>query len=160
VERIPAATLRKLDEFAGRGGVVIATKRVPSEAPGLRATQAEHLEVLALSKRLFTGAASDRFVEDESSQLGKALNRLVPPDVSLSPGTPDVGFVHRHTRDAEIYFLVNTSNTAQKARCAFRIDGAQAQWWDPMTGATRPAEIVRTESGTTAIELEIEPYGS
>jgi glycosyl hydrolase family 106( putative alpha-L-rhamnosidase) len=160
VERMPVATLAKLAEFAHAGGVVIATRRVPSEAPGLQATPSDHQKVVELCKQLFSGAASDRFVEDESSQLGRLLNGLAPPDVSLSPLVKDIGFIHRRTRDAEVYFLANTSNVAQKTRCTFRIDGMEPEWWDPMTGTSAPAELAATGSGRTAIDLEIEPYGS
>ena len=58
VERIPLATYRKLEEFVRGGGILIATRRTPQLAPGLKATEAETNEVMELSRRLFkeTGA--------------------------------------------------------------------------------------------------------
>ena len=41
VERIPVSTMRKLEAFARAGGVVIATRREPSIAPGYTASDAE-----------------------------------------------------------------------------------------------------------------------
>ena len=34
VERIPLATYRKLEEYARKGGILVATRRMPSIAPG------------------------------------------------------------------------------------------------------------------------------
>ena len=36
VERIPLAVYRKIEEFASKGGIVIATGRAPSLAPGFK----------------------------------------------------------------------------------------------------------------------------
>ena len=45
------------------------------------------------------------------------------PDVTLSAGAHDIGFMHRSTSDAEIYFLANTSNAKQTVQATFRIEG-------------------------------------
>src|SRR3989441_626319 len=134
VERIPLDTLHRLEEFARGGGGLIATRRRPAIAPGLMATEAEQNQIREMSRRLFEdSSAPARFVADEN-QLASKLTSLLRPDVSLSPSVPDIGFVHRRTADAEIYFLANTSNTRQQARATFRVDGMQAEWWDPFTG--------------------------
>jgi hypothetical protein len=45
VETIPVDTYRKFEEFARANGVLIATKRTPSQAPGFRATDQDHQQV-------------------------------------------------------------------------------------------------------------------
>lgn len=161
VERIPPATLRKLDEFVRRGGVLIATRRIPGTAPGLQATQTEKDEVRDISRRLFEGqSATAHFVADEKAQLGSTLQSLLRPDVSLSPAVPEIGFVHRRTTDADIYFVANTSNARQNVKATFRSTGRQVESWDPLTGQAFAAEVQnRGEAGTT-VGLDIEPYGS
>ena len=66
VERIPLATLRKLDEFARAGGIVIATRRMPARAPGFLASAADHEAVTepgtATLRRLRTPAGVFRRV--------------------------------------------------------------------------------------------------
>ena len=157
VERIPLHTYRRLEEFVRGGGILIATRRTPQFAPGLKATEAETNEVLELSRRLFkdTGARA-HFVADEVNQLTNTLTTAMRPDVSFTPAEPDIGFVHRRTSDAEIYFLANTGNVRKSVKATFRQQGLHAEWWDPFTGSVTPAKI---EKGTT-IALDLEPYAS
>jgi hypothetical protein len=161
VERIPIATLRKLEEFVRAGGVLVATRRIPEVAPGLQATPAEQNEVHEISRRLFEGpSAPAHFVRDENAQLGNTLAALLLPDVLISPAVPEIGFVHRRTNDAEIYFVANTSNVRRNVKATFRVTGRQAEWWDPMTGRVLAADVLARDDGGTSVGLDIEPYGS
>src|SRR5947209_215832 len=161
VERIPLDTLRRLEKFVRGGGVLVATKRLPQIAPGFRATEAEQREVQEISRRLFEGkSAPAHFVKDES-QLGATLNALFHPDMALTPSVPEIGFVHRKTADADIYFIANTSNERKSVKATFRVQGLQAEWWDPMTGRVSAADVqTRLEGGNTILSLDLEPYGS
>jgi hypothetical protein len=175
VETIPLDALQKLEEFARSGGILIATRRIPKAAPGLSAT-AEQSRVQEIANRLFERPSSPaHFVESEGGQLEAALTGLIRPDVRLTPAAPDIGFVHRRTDDAEIYFLANTSNVRRTAMATFRVDLMQAQWWDPFTGRVSPADShsvgpdgvgpdgVGPDSvgnAGVAVPLDIEPYGS
>ncbi len=139
---------------------MIATHRTPSLAPGFKATETETNEVLELSRELFkeTGARA-HFVADEN-QLGNALITALTPDVALTPAEPDIGFVHRRTSDAEVYFLANTSNVLKNVKATFRQQGLRAEWWDPFNGSVTAAKIhATTEKGIT-ISLDLEPYAS
>jgi hypothetical protein len=161
VERIPPDTLRRLDEFVRGGGILIATRRKPSVAPGFLTTEAEQRQVHELSRSLFEGASAPaHFVGDEKRQLGSEMTVLLRPDVSLAPAAPDIGFVHRHTDDAEIYFVANTSNARQNVRATFRVEGRQAESWNPLTGQVSPADVVSRPAGGTTLALDLEPYGS
>ncbi len=151
VERMSIETYRKFEQFARSGGILIATRRAPSEQPGFLAK--DHQQIAGLSKELFEGSVA-HFVADEK-QLGPTLRRLVAPDLELSPATSDVGFVHRRTRDAEIYFIANTSNSPQRLKATFRVKGVNAAAWDPLDGTVER----ETNNGST-LALELPPYGS
>src|SRR4029079_6018601 len=76
VETIPPDTLRTFEALARAGGVVIATRRKPDQAPGFLATDAERREVRETSDRLFGSPAGlGRFVADERAGLAGALTR-------------------------------------------------------------------------------------
>jgi len=161
VERIPLDTLRKLEEFARSGGIVIATRRRPEIVPGFKATETEQNELREISRRLFEGpSATAHFVESEKQQLGRKLVTLLQPDVALKPSVPDIGSIHRRTADAEIYFLANTSNARENVKATFRVHGLQPEWWDPFSGRVAPAEIETRSSGTLTVGVELESYGS
>jgi hypothetical protein len=96
VERIQPATMRKLEQFARGGGIVVATRRLPDHAPGYKASDADTQTVRDIAQRLFKDAnAPGIFIEDES-QLAPALAGRLAPDVAMSPAAPDIGVVHRH----------------------------------------------------------------
>jgi len=153
VERIPLSTYEKLEEYARRGGIVLAVGRTPSLAPGLREAETEAPRIREISQTLFP-AGSARLVADES-QLGAALHQAMAPDATLPS---EVGFVHRKLGFADLYFLVNTSNHPVHSQAAFRASGPASpgrgsQWWDPFTGNT-------TGAGDSPIELDLAPYES
>ena len=153
VERMPLETMRKLDEFVRNGGIVIATRRLPGIVPGMKATAAETAELHEIVKRL-------HFVEDEKQPLRVKLTGLLQPDMSLTPSIADIGFVHRRTTDAEIYFIANTTNVRQTIKATFRVTGMKPEWWDPFSGAVTAAKIETASGPGTTIALELEPYGS
>lgn len=160
VERIPIETYRKLEEFVRGGGILIATRRTPREQPGFLATQSNHNAVVEISKRLFEGTnPRANFVADEKSELRTTLNRLLRPDVGLSPAAPDVGFIHRRTTNAEVYFIANTSNAPQHLKATLRTGGIP-EWWNPFDGSAKQATVESQASRETTIGLDLEPYGS
>jgi alpha-L-rhamnosidase len=161
VESLPIATLQRLEQFAERGGHVIATRRIPDLAPGFRSTEADHAAVRAGAERLFRATgAKGRLVDDERTQLGAELTRFMKPDVELSPSSADFGFVHRHTDAAEIYFLANTGNRPFRAAARVRLGQIGAEWWDPISGRVSAAVRRTTVGRGTTFDLDLEPYGS
>jgi len=160
VERIPPSTMRKLEEFARGGGIVIATRTIPSRAPGHNATEEDQEMVRDIARRLFQGLdAKGIFIENEN-QFGTALEKRLQPDVAFSPAAPEIGFVHRTTDSAEIYFLANTANEVRKVEATFRIQGMNAEWWDPMSGHVTPADVVEHTGQGTTVVFALEPYAS
>ena len=160
VERMPLDTYRKLEEFARGGGIVVATRRLPTLAPGFQASDADQAQVRDITERLFRGpSAPAHFVQDEA-QLGGALAALLPPDVSLSAEAPDIGFVHRKLPDADIYFLANTGNQRQALQATFRIARGNPEWWEPMSGKVSPAPVLARSNHGVTVSLDLEPYAS
>jgi hypothetical protein len=186
VERIPLATMKKLEKFARAGGIVIATGRLPDLAPGYlqgvkhkvplladlpmlgRFFQNESFHSTDLDTKLVRDIvqclfkdtnAPGIFIEDES-QLGAELAKRLPPDVAISPAAPDIGEVHRHTKGGEIYFIANTSNEPKSVDAAFRVTGLQPEIWNPINGEVSPATAISNSAGSTTIHLNLEPYAS
>ncbi len=154
IERLPLATYQKIEQYAQHGGVVIATRRLPSTAPGFLGAQDESQKIKEISQRLFRQhGAVGHFVENED-QLGAGLAARLEPDVILSPKMPEVGFLHRRLTDGELYFVANTSNRSVTALATFRNRRKFAEWWDPFTGHISPIRF------TGEIELSLQPYES
>ena len=130
VRYLPEASRDWLEAFAGRGGTVLAVGRRPQNAwPAL-----ELVSPAELSRR-----------------LGDALDA----DLRVSPFTPDIGFVHRRTADADLYFIANTGNRTRAVTVQPRARRASRERWDARTG------VVETlAAGEGGIALELAPYGA
>ncbi len=133
-ERMPLATLKKLQEYERNGGLLVATRKLPSRAPGLAEDKSDTPQVASLARDLFKNS----FVRDEST-LGATLRSLLQPDLAVDPAAaPAVGFIHRKLSDADVYFIANTSNHAVRAEPKFRMKALGAEVWDPFIGETHP----------------------
>jgi hypothetical protein len=160
IERMPLETMEKLAEFVQSGGTLLATRRLPESAPGLRTPDDVSPKVRQLARKLFEqSGARGQFVPDDKG-LSVALAKTFKPDLALSPAVPDIGFIHRSTADAEIYFIANTSNLRQRTNATFRIGRLNPQWWNPISGDVTAAEVQARPAKGTAVALDLEPYGS
>jgi hypothetical protein len=99
-------------------------------------------------------------VKDEKIELSALLSSAAKPDLVLSPPAPDIGFIHRTTQDAEIYFVANTGNASIRTSATFRSEGGNPEWWNPMTGEVRAAKVSSRRQKDVSIELALEPYES
>ncbi|MGD1030175.1 MAG: glycosyl hydrolase [Opitutaceae bacterium] len=160
VERMPLATLRALEAFARGGGTLIATRRLPEIVPGFNSTVAEQSELRGIVHRLFLAPdAPGIFLPDESG-FAAALDRRLAPDAGFTPASPDLGVVHRHTADAEIYFLANTGAQPVSSEGTFRVAGSDPEWWNLMNGQVEPAAIVRRSEQSTTVGIKLPAFGS
>jgi hypothetical protein len=154
IERLPLATYRKIEQYAQHGGIVIATRRLPSTAPGLLDAERESQQIREISGHLFQGSsAAGHFVEDET-QLGAMLTNATKPDLRLSPATPEIGFIHRRLSAGDLYFIANTSNRPHSVIAKFRQSHEHAENWDLFTGQVSPL------ANPGGLELSLQPYES
>jgi hypothetical protein len=161
VERMPPSTIRSLEAFARQGVRVFATRRTPSLAPGYLATAADHGEVAGASARLFRGTDPAGVFVERDGGLGPAITSRLAPDMAVSAGKGDIGFVHRRVEGGDVYFVANTSNERRAFDATFRSGGDRAERWDAMTGATAPVGARRAGTGGgAAVALDLAPYES
>ena len=149
VERVPLKTYQALAAFVRAGGSLIATGRAPTVPPGLK------------EQGLFEGPAPrGLLLSDQTPGLAASLLKVRPADVALSPPAPAIGFVHRTTGFAEIYFLANTGNAAEHTLATFRVRGLEPEWWDAFAGTTEAAPFQIGADGAITVALDLEPYES
>jgi hypothetical protein len=154
VDRLSPEAYEKIVEFARRGGIVIATRRLPATAPGLSHAAEISARNQSLSRTLFHGQiATAHFVEDERD-LGARLKQWAHPDFVTSSAVPEIGFIHRRLQYGELYFVANTSNRTQNVRASFRDTAAHAEMWDPFTGKASGLGDAKQ------IRLDLQPYES
>ncbi len=154
IDRLPVATYEKILAFAQKGGIVLATGRLPSTAPGFLHTVEQSARIHEISQQLFHGKIpSAHFVEDET-KLGAELGHDAAPDMTLSPRAPAIGFIHRKLSGANLYFVANTSNETKHVTAQFRDRAKQAESWDAFTGK------ITGLPDPAKIDLDLAPYES
>ena len=150
-DRIPVATLQKIAGFVAAGGKVISVGRAPSIDPEGNSSP----ELTRLANQLFS-AAKGSFVADEA-HLGDALHAAVKPDLQLASADDatrnQVGFIRRKLANADIYYIVNTSNVPLDITATFATKHKNAEEWDPDSG-------LATSASATSLPIHLVPYGS
>jgi hypothetical protein len=143
VTRLAPEVIDKLAAYVRGGGKIVAVGGGPALAPGYLDAARLSATVAAKAKALFAHP-NVRVVADDNA-VGGALQAVLAPDMKLSAQVADVGFVRRRLRDADIYFIANTSNHAVHAEATFAAARRAAAWIAPdsgrMTAATLPARL-------------------
>ncbi|WP_323142023.1 glycosyl hydrolase [Massilia phyllosphaerae] len=150
VTRLSPAVLARLQDYVRGGGRIVAVGTKPSLAPGLQDAKRVSSQVAAASNALFA-SKNVRLVVDDAA-VGAAVKAVLAPDMLLSNDASEVGFVRRRLKDADIYFVANTSNHPVKAGARFGSKRPAAAWLDPDSGKL-------TRASTTP-ELDLAPYES
>lgn len=154
IDRLPVSTYQKIEQYVLQGGIVIATRRLPSTAPGFLNEEADGRQIVAISERLFRSkSALGHFVEDES-QLGSTLATYVTPDVVFSSKAPEIGFIHRKLDVGDLYFIANTANRSIRVTARFRENAKYSESWDAFTGR------VSVQANAAKSDLNLLPYES
>lgn len=90
--------------------------------------------------------------------VAKVLTKMgVPLDFEADH---NLRYTHRHTDDADIYFVANGANEQLRADCTFRVAGKMPEIWNPVTGEQRSAAGYQQFGGRTTVPLEFAPHGS
>jgi hypothetical protein len=154
-EAISLPVLRKLDELTAKGAKIIG--RRPVKATGLTGHPASDDELRTIADRLWgtgkitEGTSGDAFL----------TNIDVSPDFTWSGDAKpqSIGYIHRRTADADIYFVNNREPVAVRLDATFRIGRTGVELWDAVSGARRLV-AAETDGASTRLPLALPPCGS
>jgi hypothetical protein len=158
-QNMPLETAKKLEEFAKGGGILALIGNPPAHVPGFKATPADQQELQAIMARLFTAPGAAGIVTTEAD-FWQVIGKKLAPDTVFEPASNALGAVHRHTDDAELYFVANTSAQKQSVKLTVRQSGMQPEIWDPLSAKVRPLAITSKTDSTTTVSLDLDPLGS
>jgi hypothetical protein len=79
---------------------------------------------------------------------------------ATAPAAPPVRYLHRRSRDADIYFLSTASAQPVRFRADFRVGQRQPELWDPVTGVAIMAPAFRTDATRTLLDLTLGDAGA
>jgi hypothetical protein len=163
------AVLKRIRGLVAEGGIIAGPK--PSRTPGLTDYPHSYAELKAMANEMW-GTLDGAKLKQRSLGKGKIYsvtslgeifaNEKISPDFfnhGAASGV-ELGYIHRSTNDAEIYFISNRKDQAEKAECTFRVAGKRPEFWNPVTGESQRARSFTQAGGLTTIPLEFDPYGS
>ena len=148
-DRIPGATLGKIEAWVAAGGKAISVGRVPSIDPEGKTDAG----ITTLSARLFD-AAKSTFVSNES-QLADALHRAAAPDLQLTANQESIGFIRRKLPTADVYFVANTTNHPVQAQATFSTAHKYGEQCDPDSTTAGPSSSSDANLSLAAYESRV-----
>lgn len=161
--------LIKLEKLVAAGATIIGPK--PLDVPGMQDHESRGEKLRALADRIW-GACDGTTVKQNSYGKGKVVWGLSPqqwlsqesigPDFSCQTEKhqSDLDYIHRQTKDTDIYFIRNKSLLEVNADCLFRVKDRTPQLWDPTDGSMEPMFVYKTVDGGTSVRLDLPPGGS
>jgi len=168
VDHLTLPVLHKIRDFVSAGVIVIAPK--PVQSPSLADGPASGIEIRNIANEVW-GGIDGKSITEHACGKGKAYwGRTVQEifdvekiGLDFEYNRPHIDtelvWIHRHLRDADIYFVANQKARKEEVETRFRVNGMEAELWHPDTGSFEPAEY-RSENGRTVVPLQLEPNGS
>jgi len=168
VDRLTVPVARKIRALVADGAMVIAPR--PVQSPSLTDYPQADQELGAIASAVW-GAIDGKSVTEHSFGKGKMfwgtpVERVLEgqktlPDCQYTKPNFDTELVwiHRLSGDADIYFVANQRDRAEHVQTSYRVDGKDAEIWNPDTGTIEPAGYT-IENGRTTVPLHLDPYES
>ncbi|MGD0772894.1 MAG: glycosyl hydrolase [Candidatus Solibacter sp.] len=168
-EDIDLPVLRRLVDLVQGGATVIGPK--PQRSVGFSGYPQRDVEVRELASKLW-GPCDGKTVFTHSYGKGKVVwgrtlrdvlkERGVGPDFTFqSPrADTDLDFIHRHTPEAEIYFVRNKQNRWEEVTATFRVQGLQPEIWFPESGEIVRYPLSSRVPGGASVPLRFAPEGA
>jgi hypothetical protein len=161
--------LIKLEKMVSQGATIIGPK--PLDVPGMRDHESRTRKLRALADKMW-GACDGTMVKQNSYGKGQIIWGLTPkqwltqeyigPDFSCQTEKHEANldYIHRQTKDTDIYFVRNKSLLPVHADCLFRVKDRLPQLWDPSNGSMTPTYVYKTVDHGTSVRLDLAPGAS
>lgn len=161
--------LKKIEYLVKSGATVVGPK--PLESCGLKDWKQNKSKVIELANKIWGKCDGKHITENNYGKgkvvWGKSLKQImkeknVDPDFEFfgNVETTKIDFIHRKVKDAEIYFISNTSNQKIFGNAIFRVSGKQPEMWSPVAGNIIKSNIFSEEKGKTILPFNLEAKGS
>lgn len=167
--RLPLAVARALREFVARGGLLICTDQPPSQSCGWVDYASNSAEVAAIMAEVFPAQAGEwRTIGDGRAAvapnrlegLTELLETVLLPDVTVSDGNGQIGFVHRRLAHSDMYFVANIADSTCCPSVSFQQKGKGFVIYDLANCCSVSPLAVEEKEDCTAVQWELEANGS
>ena len=156
-EMLSLTTLKKVKELADGGAAIFGPK--PTFSPSLDGYPQVDAEYASLAEELW--GADDAQVATakiRNLNLAESLKATgLQADFQGGKGDDRLHYIHRRTKEAEIYFVSNQQKDFRRVQCGFRVSGMVPELWNPQSGSITPLPVWDEGNGLTNISLDFKP---
>jgi len=142
---INSDVLNKLKAFAAQGGKVIFIGDLPAKVAGANFLTAKAAPMLNWAAKA------------DWQNLGASFFNSLPHDVVLDKTLPDVKYLHRKWKDADLYFFFNESKEKQELSATLNSIG-QVSFWNADNGTAAPAPKTVKKGTKTTVPMQLDGY--
>jgi hypothetical protein len=178
LETMTPDLLQKISELVGDGAIAVGLP--PKKSPSLSYYPKCDEEVQEIAKKLwgdndnvpekltareygkgkmFWGKELQTNIEGlypKYDLTAKILSDSISPDFVSAAG--NVRYMHRTTKNIDIYFVSNRTDKTFKSECSFRVEGKQPELWHPVTGEIKALPEYRVTGKTITVPLQFEGH--
>lgn len=149
------AVLTKVAELARAGATILGPR--PRQSPSLRDLGDGDATVAKLAEELW-----GKLIPGEASFEELFARISLPPDFAWHSSVPDAEllYVHRRTKEAEVYFVSNQKGRVEALDAVFRAGSGAPEAWDPAMGQIRELPNFRRNGQLVSVPLQLDPFGS
>ena len=156
--------LKKIRELVKAGATLVGAP--PSRSPSLENFPKCDAKVQTLAREIWGNADAKQPGEQQFGKgrvfWGKSLDTIfaelsVKPDFETSA---KLGFTHRHSADADIYFVANPTAKSLATTAAFRVGDKAPELWSPDSGRIERPAVYDATDGVVRLPLSFGPAGS
>jgi hypothetical protein len=153
--------LKKLDELASKGAVIVGPKpkkvitRWDRNDPNIGGL----IDKLWVNDRNFSGGRGKIYGNAQPSQVLKSLNVVQDfnyPGMELNT----LDYIHYAKGDLDFYFIRNTTGEWISKECGFRQKSKSPEIWDPVSGEVVAAPVFIQQNEYINLPISLAPYGS
>ncbi len=99
-------------------------------------------------------------IKETSGEFTSRINEALPSqDILIEPASPAVKYVHRHLKNAELYFLFNESEQEVSGKVMLEGSGSLSLL-NPLTGESEQHNYIIQKGQGISMELKLDPYES
>jgi len=163
LETMRPELLQKIQDLVSQGATILGP--APKRSPSLQGYPNADNQVQKLAAELW-GNIDGKMIKSHQYGKGMVLSEMdmqstlnllnIIPDYISKSNEPTL-FIHRSTKEAEIYFVSNQTDKMISISPEFRINGKQPELWDPVTGTIRLLPEYTQNGFITTVPLKL--YG-
>jgi len=148
---------RKIKKLAAEGATIVSAK--PTHSPSLKDFPESEEELKKIAGEVWGTGNQNRYgkglvftkLEDAVKKYG-----ITPDYIVEKAETPEnIKVVHRHSEDADIYFVVNQNADRQHVAVSLRISGKQPELWQAEDCSIENAPVWQEKDGRTIVSLNM-----